>query len=410
MEVRGRFFKSLPVFDKARRLTGTSDERARSLAAIVLIWTGYVWAVELIATAALGNHGGQVPAVSSHVLHGFIDDLAGVPPLARWDSIWFYAIADEGYSGARAESRHTPAFLPLYPVSMRWLASAAGIDFFTAGLWISRLSLLVTLLFLARQSQVLDGCERSEWAAPAALLAFPSAYLLVSVYSESLFLALALAAFSLAQGHRYATASACAFAASLTRIQGVALVAALAVQGCLQWYSLRRSAWCFVPSAAGLAAYAAMVAYCGLVFGDPLYHFAVKRELWGQGLSPPWMTLSAAIDRTLAAANLNDLGSIYALLELPSAYLAALVTVLLLFEGAPRRWPEITFIGCSLGMSLFGGAFGGMPRFTLVLFPVFIALARLHQRRSLWHLYLIAGALLQGCLIINYVGFKAPAP
>ncbi len=391
-----------------RRRGAIFGHRARLFGGILLGWVLYIGVVQLIADAAASDHDGRSPPQKSDY-HGFIDDLAGVPPLARWDSISFYAVAKDGYSGTEPDSRRTPAFLPLYPLLMRWLASFLRIDFFTAGLWVSRFSLLAALILLARHARDSQPPGTAAWPAPAALRACPSAFILVSVYSESLFLALALGALTFAHRQRYGLAAACVLGASLTRIQGLALIAAVAALGYSRWRAGTRPFACFAPAAAGIAAYAAMAGYCQAAFGDPLYHFAVKREFWGQGLTAPWLTLDKAIDDTLRATAGGGLGMPYSLLQLPCACLVLFV-LMILFGDARRPWPELTFVGCSLAMSLFGGALGGMPRFTLVLFPVFTVLSRLHRRPVLWHAYLIAGAMLQASLLIHYVSFRGPPP
>ena len=70
-----------------------------------------------------------------------------------------------------------------------------------------------------------DGAARSVLY----LAIFPMALFLQAVYSESLFLLLSLAAFSLAERGRFAGAGVVAGLAILTRVAGLALLPALAV-------------------------------------------------------------------------------------------------------------------------------------------------------------------------------------
>lgn len=384
--------------------------RVRLFAPIIAAWGLYVVVVELVARAANPDGGQLVSSDRLGLLHGFVNDPQALPPLARWDSIWFYGVAKDGYSGTRGDSRYAAAFLPLYPFLMRWLGYLVGTDYFTAGIWVSRVSLLAALVLLADPPKGEPSGEFACAHVPAALLAFPSAFLLVSVYSESLFLALALGAFKCLRGERYMGASVCAFAASCTRIQGIALVVGLAVLGWRQSRAGRYSLIRFASAAAGAAAYAAMAAYCRAMFGNPLYHFAVKRAVWRQGPAAPWSVLGDAIDDGFSAMRLDNFGSFYTLLQLPCVYLV-LITLVVLYTDRPRnRWGEMAFIGCALVMSLFGGALGGMPRFTLVLFPVFTVAARIRRSPCLWHVYLVLGALLQTCLLVHYIGFRLPPP
>ena len=101
------------------------------------------------------------------------------PPLARWDSFWYYNIARYGYAGDFEESQYSGGFLPLYPWAMRVVHRLTGMELFTAGLWISRLSLLAALLLLGTYARQLPVGGSPQHVA-AAYLAFPSAFILVS--------------------------------------------------------------------------------------------------------------------------------------------------------------------------------------------------------------------------------------
>ena len=387
-----------------------AHERARLFADVVLIWLAYVGTVELIAhAAAAGAHKeGGMRAPLDHAQR-LVRDLAA-PPLARWDSIYYYAIAEDGYSPTPTGDPNAAAFLPLYPLLMRWLGNLTGAGFFSAALWVSRICLLVALLLLV--GHVRDTAPTGQRAilAPVALLSFPSAFILISAYSESLFLVLSLGAFALARLNRYPAAALCAFGASATRLQGLALIPSLAALAYGHGRDGSQTPLRFLPVAACIAAYGSMAGYCAAVFGDPLHHFAVKRQLWGQGFTAPWVPVAKAVDDTVTAMTLSDLGSLYVLLQLPCLCLALLALSLLAADGPHRRWPELTFAGCSLAMSLFGGAFGGLPRFMLVLFPIFILLPKLRRCPALWYGYVLLSCLLQAALIINYVGFQGPPP
>ncbi|MGH7194590.1 MAG: mannosyltransferase family protein, partial [Candidatus Saccharimonadales bacterium] len=362
----------------------TIRERAAVFGGIVLLWAAYVAAVQAVACAAARDMpAGSLPSRGHYLLHGFVDDLTSAPALARWDSIWFYGIAREGYTGAGPDSRHTPAFLPLYPLAMRLSGDLIGADYFRGGVWVSRLALLAALCLLAVYVRETQPRATPVWPVLAALLAFPSAFILAAVYSESLFLALTLAAFVLAHRRRHALAAGFVLLASLTRIQGLALIPGFAVLAVGDWRDGRRSVFSFAPAAAGAMAYAAMAAACWAAFGDPFYHFAVKRELWHQGFTSPLLTLDQAITTSSTALDQGGSGSLYTILQLPCVYLAIFAGVVLAFEPGRRPWPELTFLAGCLAMSLFGGALDGMPRFMLVLFPVFVALGRLHARPAL---------------------------
>lgn len=370
------------------------------------IWVCYVTVATLVANAAAKWQG--TPRVSPHLLHGFIRTIDEAPPLARWDSIWFYGIAAEGYSGTGADSRHTPGFLPLYPLLMRGLAAVSGCDYFTAGLCVSRLALLAALYLL---TLYVSDCEpdgaKNPSAAQLALLAFPTAFILVSVYSEALFVSLALATFVLARRDCSLWAATAAFAAALTRPHGIALVPALTALAWAKWRGGQRSGWLCAPPLGAAAAYAALAFYFWHTFGDPLRYLTAKREGWGARLSTPWATLDHAIGQLQESIEHPELGTLLRGLELPCFYLLIFAIGVLWIRGSV---PEAVYVLFGLGVSLGSGSLWGLPRFTLVLFPVFAVVAGLHRRRIAWYSYLAAAGAVQACLLVNYVNFGAPAP
>ncbi len=382
------------------------------------------------ADRVLHNHRGDP------LLHGFVENVASAPSLARWDSIWYYGFAAKGYIGEGGEAPLTGGFAPLYGVLMRWVGDAAGCDYFTAGAWISLVAYFAALLLFAAHVRDREGDAVPGWAAVATLLAFPLAFILVSVYSEAVFLALTLAAFVLARRGKYALAAAAAFAAGLTRIHGVALVPALAVVGWAQWRARRverhplashgradagekeharssggHARWgalgAMLPAVGAAGAYLALGGYFWARTGDPLGYFEAKRQGGQQSFSSQWATLATALEHLDLSIARPGLGTILTALELPCFYLIVAAVALLC---ARRRWPEATFVAGAGAITLCSDRLAGLPRYTLVMFPIFVLLARLRSRPVLWGAYLAVGIVMQACLVINFVRFGLPAP
>jgi hypothetical protein len=279
-------------------------------------------------------------------------------------------------------------------------------DLFTAGLWISRLSLLAMLVLLAGYARQI-GVGGRRHAVVAAYLAFPSAFILVSVYTEALFVALTLGAFVAARGERRLVSGILACLAVLTRIHGLALAPALVVMGWQQGNGGGGRLSRYAPTVGAMVGTMLVAFTFQVIFDDPLAFNTAKRENWGSELTWPWDTIGNAITRAERALTRSDLGSIYTLLELPCLYLI-LVSIVVL--GARRLWPEAAFVAASASLSLASGTLWGVPRFSLVLFPMFFVLATLRRRRAAWHFYLIGASVLQACVLVVYVSFRNPPP
>lgn len=139
----------------------------------------------------------------------------------RFDTNWFLAIAQNGYD-ANAGST---VYMPLYPLLIRAGGIVLG-NYLWAALVISNVALVIALALLFRQTrQVFD-----ESVAPRALIyliIFPTAFFFLAAYTESLFLALALASLLAAEKKQFGWASVWAALAALTRLQGILLLAPL---------------------------------------------------------------------------------------------------------------------------------------------------------------------------------------
>jgi hypothetical protein len=305
-----------------------------------------------------------------------------VAPLARWDSVWFMSIAQDGYGGGGRE-----AFFPLYPVVLA-VGGAAG-QMLLAGALLST-ALAAAALTVLHRLVALDYDAAVARGAVLAMAFMPMSFFLSAVYSESLFLALSLGALYAARTDRWAWAGVLGGLAAATRSAGVLLVVPLA----LIWWEGRRPgrerdlAWlALVP--AGVAAYCV---YLWAIGGDPMAPFDAQ-DVWFRSFAGPfagaWDGLVAAWQGArqllsgsrepvyfaqaggdplvVARHNIELFAWLVAGLaalalgvrRLPLAYLAYVVVALAL----PLSWP----VAPQPLMSL--------PRFLLVLFPLAIAVA-----------------------------------
>jgi hypothetical protein len=203
------------------------------------------------------------------------------------------------------------------------------------------------------------------------LAVFPTSLFLTAVYSESLFLCLAVATFVLAERGRLGWAGVVAGLALLTRSQGLALLPALALFAWDGERRLRRLAVLLVP----VAMFAAYPAALAASIGRPWAFLGAQETVWGRRFDPlgPLVgPLTAIADAHLvevaAFAVMVPLAAV-AWRELGAAYGSYAIGALLL----PTFFPSDRF-----------GALYSLPRLALVAFPCFIALAILCSRRAVW--------------------------
>jgi len=281
----------------------------------------------------------------------------------RWDAVHYLDIATQGYQGTDM------AFFPLFPLLIRILGALVG-NHLVAGLLISNASFFFGLLFLYKLLEH----EYDRSIARRAIFyvsIFPSAFFFSAVYTESLFFMLTVASFYYMRSHRWWIAGAIGFLAALTRVEGILLV----VPFFIEWYSqyktrLREHVRALLPGALvplGLVTY---MAYLWVLVGDPLY-FSHVQVHWGRHFALPWVSVINSFHKVVVATN----GQTIANQTFELAFTALMVGVLI--AGWRQLRPSyIAYMGLSILVPMSTSSLMSMPRFALVLFPMFAILAR----------------------------------
>jgi hypothetical protein len=140
----------------------------------------------------------------------------------RWDSLHYLAIAEHGYN-----TPSNTVFFPLYPMLIRAVSWITG-SYVIAGELISTVAFATALLLLHRLARAELG-DRVADATVLLLVFSPVSLFFTAIYTESLFLALALGTFLLARAGRFGWASVAVTAATMTHIEGLLLLAPLAI-------------------------------------------------------------------------------------------------------------------------------------------------------------------------------------
>lgn len=142
--------------------------------------------------------------------------------LAQKDAQWFVHIAQHGYDSSQA-----PAFFPLFPLCVYALAHVVG-STVVAGTLLSVVAGGIGAVLVARIARATVG-DRLAGDSVLYLALYPLAFVFTAVYSEGLFLALSAGAFLAALQRRSLLAGVLAALAVGTRLVGLALVVPLAI-------------------------------------------------------------------------------------------------------------------------------------------------------------------------------------
>ncbi len=290
----------------------------------------------------------------------------------RWDSLRHLRLEQFGYSGVGSERPDLIGF-PLFPWVVR-LFSLVFRDYLVSSFVVSGLALLAAGLLLHKlvRADFPDLVARnSVWF----LLIFPTSYFLHINYNEALFIALAVGCFLAARQERWALAGILGIFLCLTRLNGLVIVGALVVEVFLQYRVCRRWQWSWLwilVAPAGFGIYLLLNQYAT---GDPFTFLVVGRENFYKSFAMPWGPVKGVYNLIwspeIAHAQMGGLQ------EFMFIMLGGICTIACGFLLRPSytvwmagNWVIFTSSGFILSV----------PRYTLVMFPIYILFAMLAER------------------------------
>lgn len=304
--------------------------------------------------------------------------------LNRWDAPHYLRIADVGYRDD-GEDRLFLVFFPLYPLAVRIFHFIIP-HYVWAALAVSFLTTIVAGYFLqALASLDMDDAEteRSLWY----FFLFPTAYFLALPYTEALFMATLLGSYFAARRGRWAWAGVLGMLACATRLQGLTVLPALAIEAAIREKreAPYRASWLLLVPI-GFLVY---LAINWQVLGDPLAFMDIQRDHWFHETIFPWESLQEAFrairDNPVSADRVTIFEGRIVAFFLTAALLAASV-----------RWLRPSYqVYCWLTLIWLMSVSWqiSMPRYVLSLFPLFFILARWGGRPGVHQALLAASAV-----------------
>jgi Mannosyltransferase (PIG-V) len=314
---------------------------------------------------------------------------------SRWDSTWYVDIAKSGYSYEAGKPSNV-AFFPLYPFLIRatqTILSLPASDYWLllVGMGLSNLFLIVGLSYLIILLR-LDFHDRVVSRACLYMLTFPTTLFLSSVYAESLFLCLTVAAFYYARRNRWVLACSLAALGTLCRAQGIIVILPLLIEYLNQRnFRFREIDWKALDLALIPIPLAVFASYLHQRFASWSIMFDAQQH-WQRELIWPWHTLGWFFNHAPPLSlQHHD--------RLDFAFLA-----LLLFAavGAIRLRASLqTYLWTAAVFFASWGTLSSIPRFDLVVFPLFAVLANTGEHSRIFHIaYLVASSMLAAIFMV----------
>jgi len=305
----------------------------------------------------------------------------------QWDTGWYMDLAQNWYSALpRQQNMPNYVFFPLYPSLIKGFDLVLG-SYFVAGVVISNLCLIGAGMLLYRLV-LLDFDEATAARSLKYLFLWPTSFILSAVMTEGLFLFLLLATFYFARKERWLYAGICGFFLCLTRVNGLFVFIPLLV-AYLQTKEFRPArirpdilALALLPLGLGIFSL-----YNHYLTGDFLA-FAHGQAAWGRKFDNPLMHIFRG------ASGLTGWG-----VNIFSAWFT-IVTLGLLFCNVKKiSIPYWLICFFTIMVPLCTGLMS-LPRYTVVLFPLFIILAIMGRRPAIDQGATVFCALLQGFLMV----------
>ena len=318
--------------------------------------------------------------------------------LSRWDAGWYLEIARDGYRYEPGVPSNA-AFFPLYPLLIRAVHALLLLPendywWLVIAIAISNVALLIALTY-SRALLAMDFGEDLISRTITYLLIFPTTFFFSGVYSESLFLALTVAAFYYARTNRWLLACILAALATLTRSQGMILALPLLIEYLHERnFRLQKIGWNITAFALVPTALLAFALFLKLKFGSWTVMFDVQ-SIWERHLMWPWHPLAWFLRYAppLSPEHHDKLDFGFLLVPLGAA-IAGLTRLRISYSA--YIWTSVGFFSC-------WGMLGSIPRFDLVIFPLFIVLALFGARSRAFHLgYVVASSMLAALFMVMH--------
>jgi Gpi18-like mannosyltransferase len=312
----------------------------------------------------------------------------------NFDGVHYLRIAQDGYL-----AQYSQAFFPLFPILVRIfsfvfprvpnLDTAIFTDpaYFYSGIILSNIFFLSALYVFYKLINI-DFKKDVAFLSVIFLLAFPTSFFFGSIYTESLFLLLAVSSIYLIRKGNFFWAAVLIALSTATRITGVLLIPLYLIEA----YQIKKSInyiWALIVSL-GIFAY---MYYLKLAFNDPLY-FLTSQPVFGAGRSGGQIILLPQVIyryiKIFLTTNVLSLPFFNAFLEFTFTLVPLTLLILFIKKIRLSYW---FFAVSALLLGTLTGTFSSMPRYVLVPIIFLLPLLVTRYKKFVWAFAIISGGL-----------------
>lgn len=269
------------------------------------------------------------------------------------------------------------AFFPVYPMLISFFSRPNPQDLLMSlvnstltGLIISNVSLLLSLIFLWQLIKI-DFSKKIAYLTVILIVVFPTSFYFGAVYNESLFLLLSVLSFYSARKGNFFLAGVFGAISSATRIFGILILPALLIEAFYQKVSIYKFFWIFlIPSGLGIYMF-----YQFIIVGDPLAFYHLQKLVGEQHQSGLTLLPQVYYRYIKMLLTVDIQNPIFQTVVLEFAVGA--VFFLLPIYGYFKKIRLSYLVYAMLGFlaPTIQGSFSSVPRYIIVFFPSFLAVA-----------------------------------
>lgn len=290
----------------------------------------------------------------------------------RWDTFWYLDIVNNGYHLNSNNTLANVVFFPLYPALIKILGTILLGNFVLAGWILSMTFLILSCSYLYKFVKEFHPDVDPELPI-LLMLIFPTAFFFNVIYTESIFLFLTIATFYYAFRKNFYLAGLFAFLGSLAHSNGVFLALPI-LWKIVELNGFRNmlspSQWrklipvFFAPIGSFL-----FLGYDWWKFGDPMLFFKIQ-SAWGRSFSINWEHFSFFSHPSIANMGIDIFLAIFIISAVVVVYrkLSPLYAI---------------FMSTTLIAAFTSGTLMSVGRYSLVMFPLFILLAKIKNKMIL---------------------------
>lgn len=311
----------------------------------------------------------------------------------NWDSGWYLSISEYGYEARKSSYPDTYNqvsynFFPAYPLIIRYITKLTN-NYLLSGVIVSNLALFLSC-FLLYKLVLLDYDHNHAIRAVKFLLIYPTSFFLSGALTEGLFIFLLLLTYYMFRTRRYITSSVSGFFLALTRSVGVVAVIPLLIDGVKRCLLEKKLDYKLVFSLISLPFGLFIYGLYNINLTGNFFGFVESQKSWGRVFRGPLYYLWSG----MANRNVGDMVTVvYVVL--------VLALLVLLYKKMCFSYLILTVLYLFVPLS---SSLDGMFRYSVVAFPLYIALSILGKNKIVDLTLTLGFVVLQVILMLMWVG------